>query len=89
MASSTIDEIQQDTLALSMAHAVVVANDTAKLRGTNVAECLVTVTEETPPPARSWRIHYGPRAYLSRRGGDLIVIVDESKAAVTKVLLGQ
>jgi hypothetical protein len=89
MASSTIDEIQQDTLAMSMAHAVVVANEAAKSRGTDVADCLVTITEESPPPARSWRVHYGPRAYLSRRGGDLIVVVDESTAAVTKVLLGQ
>jgi hypothetical protein len=36
-----------------------------------------------------WRINYGPKEYLGRRGGDVIVEVDASDASVTQVLHGQ
>ncbi len=89
MAVSTIDDVRNDPLAFSIASALTLANDAAKLQGATVSDCLVTITEETPPPTRSWRIHYGPRNYGSRRGGDLIVIIDEMSTTVTRVLRGQ
>jgi hypothetical protein len=89
MASTTIDDIRQDPIAMSVAHALAIANETAKSNGADTSDCLITVSEDSPPPSRSWRIHYGPRNYISRRGGDLVVIVDEAKAAVARVLRGQ
>jgi hypothetical protein len=36
-----------------------------------------------------WRINYGPKDYVGRRGGDLIIEVDPSNANVKQVLRGQ
>jgi hypothetical protein len=50
---------------------------------------LVTVTEEASADGRVWRIHYGPRDFVARRGGDLIVLVDERTATVQRIIRGQ
>jgi hypothetical protein len=89
MASSVIEDIQQDPVALSLARAVTIANEAAKREGIDVGAALVTVTEETSPPDRLWRVHYGPRDYVARRGGDLTVLVEEQTASVRQVLRGQ
>jgi hypothetical protein len=89
MPSVAFEEIQQDPLALSVARAVAVANDTAVANGTDPATCLVDITEELTPGGRLWRVHYGPRDFVRRRGGDLIVIVEESSGTVRQVLRGQ
>jgi hypothetical protein len=89
MATPWLENIQQDSLAMSVARALAVANETAMARGVNPAESLVTITEEAAPGGRLWRIHYGPRDYLHRRGGDLLVVVDESTYTVQRVLKGQ
>jgi hypothetical protein len=36
-----------------------------------------------------WRVNYGPKDYVSRRGGDFIVDVDARDASVKQVLHGQ
>jgi hypothetical protein len=87
--SATLDEIRQDQLALAVAQALAVANGTVVAQGKDVSQLLVTVTEETPPPDRVWRIHYGPREYRNRRGGDLIVLVNERLGTVERVIRGQ
>jgi hypothetical protein len=85
----TLDEIRQDDLALAIARATALANATATAHGKNVTESLVTISEEAPPPDRHWRVHYGSRDFRSRRGGDLIVIVNERQGTVERVLRGQ
>ena len=89
MASVAFEEIQQDILAMSVARAVAVANEAAKAQGIVLATSLVTITEESPPPTRVWRIHYGPRDYTRRRGGDFIVLVDDQTGAVQRSIRGQ
>lgn len=89
MASVALDEIQQDGLAMAVARAVAVANEAAKAQGVDLASSLVTITEESPPPTRLWRIHYGPRDYTRRRGGDLIVLVDDQTGTVQRSIRGQ
>jgi hypothetical protein len=85
----SIEEMQQDHLVMSVARALAVANEAALAHGTQPSESLVTITEEASPAGRIWRIHYGPRNYVGRRGGDLIVVVDESSAAVQRIIRGQ
>ncbi len=85
----TLETIQQDTLAMSVAGAVTLANAEAAARGTDLAQALVTIREEAPPPKRIWCVHYGPRAYQNRRGGDLMVYIDEQAGAVARVVRGQ
>ncbi len=87
--ATVLDEIQQDSLALAVARAVALANESARAHGLDLANSLMTVTEDSPPPQRLWRIHYGSRDYVNRRGGDLIVYVDEQAGAVRRVIRGQ
>lgn len=89
MASPALEALQHDDLAMAVARAVAIANEAATAQGVNLAESLVTIMEEAAPPERLWRIHYGPRAYLHRRGGDLIVLVDERAGTVQRVIHGQ
>ena len=85
----SLDAIQQDDLALAVAKALAVANDAATSEGIETSQSLVTISEESSPPARAWRIHYGPRNFQNQRGGDLIVIVDENAGAVQRIIHGQ
>jgi hypothetical protein len=89
MASPALEEIQRDALALAVAQALAVANATAATKGVNPAASMVTISEEWAPAGRRWRIHYGPRDYLRRRGGDLIIVVDDATHTVHQVLRGQ
>jgi hypothetical protein len=89
MTASTLEAIQQDGLAMSVAHALAIANQTANAQGTDPSQCLVTIEEEPAAPHSVWRVHYGPRDYRNRRGGDLIVLVDERAGAVQRIIRGQ
>jgi hypothetical protein len=89
MTVSALQDIQQDKLAMAVARAVAIANEAAASQGLDPAGALVTITEESSPPQRLWRIHYGPRDYMNRRGGDLIILVDENAGAVQRIIRGQ
>jgi hypothetical protein len=75
-------------LVMAAARALASANDAAIAHDTQPADCLVTISEQDFPAGRTWRIHYGPRDFVLRRGGDLIVLVEERTAAV-RVIRGQ
>jgi len=85
----TIDAIKQDHLALAVAQALTVANGEAIARGMDPGRALVTITEASAPPNRVWRVHYGPRDYIRRRGGDLLILIDERTSTVQSVMRGQ
>lgn len=89
MSIETLEEIQQDTVAMSVAHALQLANRAAVAHGTDPATSMITISAEPSHPASWWRIHYGPRDYVARRGGDLIVTVDSAAGHVEQVLRGQ
>ncbi len=86
---SLLETIQNDSLALAVGHALALADREALSRGVALADMLVSVAEDAPPPTRVWRVHYGPRDYVNRRGGDLTVFVDEPTGEVRRVLRGQ
>jgi hypothetical protein len=86
---TVIEKIQRDSLAMSVAQAVILANEAALGQGIDPVKALVTITGESSPPYRRWRVHYGPRDYVNQRGGDVTIFVDEAAAAVTKILRGQ
>lgn len=89
MPAITLEEMQQDHLAMSVARALALANEAAIAQGTEPANSLVSITEETSSTGRLWRIHYGPRDYIGHRGGDLIVFVDERGEAIQRIIRGQ
>ncbi len=89
MAHHEIERIQRDELALSVAHALMIANDAATAQGVALERSLVTITEEAGSPRGIWRIHYGPRDIVNRRGGDFTVVVEEKTGKVQRVIRGQ
>src|SRR5438034_3471964 len=74
MSTVSLEAMQQDRLVMSVARALALANEAALAQATDPDNSLVTISEETSSAGRLWRIHYGPRDYVGRRGGDLIVL---------------
>jgi len=89
MAAPTLEGMQKDRRVMSVAKALAIANEKAVSMGWDPATSLVTLTEQPDSSGGLWRVDYGPRDYVNRRGGDLVVLVDESAGEVRQVLRGQ
>ena len=88
MAAVLNADVLQDELAVFLARIVAAANKRATELGVDVRQSLVTITQMVDGEPR-WRINYGPKDYLGRRGGDLIIEVDPGDATIKRVLRGQ
>ncbi|MDQ3011545.1 MAG: hypothetical protein M3X11_12670 [Acidobacteriota bacterium] len=88
MAAVLSSDVLQDDLAVLLARVVAAANKRAIELGVDVRQSIVTVTQMTNGEA-CWRINYGPKDYIGRRGGDLIVDVDGTDTSIKRVLHGQ
>ncbi|OGC02090.1 hypothetical protein A2V82_08890 [candidate division KSB1 bacterium RBG_16_48_16] len=87
-AISTAD-IMQDDIAVSIARALTVANKRARALGIDVLHSLITVTQRSSNGDTFWRINYGSKDYVGKRGGDLIIEIDQSNASIIQELWGQ
>jgi hypothetical protein len=81
-------DVLQDDLAVSLARVMAAANRRAREAGVDVARSLVTISQRAGEGGQ-WRINYGPRDYVNRRGGDVVIDVEASSATVTQVRRGQ
>lgn len=84
-----IEMIQHDERAMKVAHVLALANEAAVEHGTDLSRSLITISEEAPPMEHVWRVHYGSRDFVNRRGGDLIVLVDDRAGTVQRIMHGQ
>ncbi len=75
-------------MAMQFARVVAAANQRAIELGLDLRQCLVSVTQATLDNP-FWRINYGPKDYVLKRGGDVIIDVDPNDASVKQVLRGQ
>ena len=82
-------DVLQDDLAVSLARAIAAANKRAHELGVNAVQSLITITQQSSNSEELWRINYGPKDYVGRRGGDLIIDVDPTDASIKNVLWGQ
>jgi len=89
MATDTLEEMQSDLIVMSVARALALANEAAISHGTEPAKSLISITEESSPSGPVWRIDYVNRDGISRRGGDLIVFVDDCSQMVQRIMRGQ
>lgn len=89
MTTTLAAEVLQDDLAVSLARALAVANRKARQLGVDVVQSLISITQHTGDESSVWRINYGPKDYVNRRGGDILIEVDMQEAIVTQVLRGQ
>ncbi len=82
-------EVLKDEIAVSLARAMASANKRAVEEGVDVPQSLISITQLFFNGDTFWRINYGPKDYVGRRGGDLIIEVDQSGANINHVLWGQ
>jgi hypothetical protein len=89
MAAPLTADVLQDDIASSLARAMAAANRRARELDVNVSQTLITITQRDLDGGSVWRINYGPRDYIGRRGGDLMIEVDPGDASIKQVLWGQ
>ena len=82
-------DVLQDDLAVSLARAVAAANKKARELGVDVAQSLISITQHALNGDSTWQINYGPKDYINRRGGDVLIEVDVRDATIKKALRGQ
>ena len=88
MKSALTTEELKDDLAVSIARILAAANSKASELGIEPAERLITITQDFENGPR-WRVNYGPKQSVGRRGGDLIIEIDATDYNVKRVLRGQ
>ncbi len=89
MTTTLTADVYADDVAVSLARAVAVANKRARESGIDILQSLITVTQRLFNGDVLWRINYGPRDYIGRRGGDLIIEIDSGDSSIKEVLWGQ
>jgi hypothetical protein len=89
MAAPLTADVLQDELAVSLASALAAANKRAREAGVDVTESIITIDQHAVDDVLMWRINYGPRNYIGRRGGDLVIKVDPTDASIRQVRQGQ
>jgi len=89
MAATLTADVLQDDIAVSLARAITTANKRARELGVDVIQSLITITQHISNGTLLWRVNYGPKDYVGRRGGDLIIEVDPLDASIKQVLRGQ
>jgi len=89
MATTLTVDVLQDDIAISLARAIAAANKRAHELGVDALTSLITITQRISEGVSLWRINYGPKDYIGRRGGDLIIEIDPTDASIKQVLRGQ
>lgn len=88
MGATLSADVLEDEMAVSLARVLASANRRARELNVDVPQSLITITQliDNGP---CWRINYGPKDYVGRRGGDLVIEVDATDASIKQVLRGQ
>lgn len=89
MAVALTPDVLQDDLAVSLARGIAAANRRARELGVDVTKSLISVIQQDSGKSSVWRINYGPKHYVNRRGGDVLIEVDTADATIKRVLSGQ
>ncbi|MBM4081857.1 MAG: hypothetical protein FJ278_19280 [Planctomycetes bacterium] len=89
MPATLAADVLQDDIAVSLARVIAAANKRARELGIDLGRSLISITQHAMNGGVLWRVNYGPKDCVGRRGGDLVVEVDPSDAAIKRVLWGQ
>jgi hypothetical protein len=82
-------DVLQDDIAVGIARVIAAANKRARESNIDVLQSIISLTQHPQPDGWVWRVNYGAKDYIGRRGGDLIVEVDPDDVSVQRVLWGQ
>ena len=88
MSATLTADVLQDDLAVLLARVLATANKHARELGVDVLQSFITISQSFDNGS-SWRVNYGPKDYIGRRGGDLIIEVDAGDISIKQVLRGQ
>jgi len=81
-------DVLQDDIAVSLARVMATANKRARELGVDIVQSLITITQHFDN-GMLWRINYGPKDYIGKRGGDLMIEVGGDDMKIKQVLRGQ
>ncbi len=81
-------DVLQDDMAVMLARVMAAANKRARELGIDVLQSFITITQQVDN-GLFWRVNYGPRDYINKRGGDLMVDVNGENMKIKQVLRGQ
>ena len=81
-------DVLQDDMAVTLARVMAAANKRARELGVDVLQSFITITQQFDN-GLNWRVNYGPRDYVNRRGGDVMIDVNGVDMRVEQVLRGQ
>ena len=89
MTATLTAEVLEDDLAVSLARAMAKANQRVRELGVDILHSIVSISQQSTGEREVWRVNYGPKEYVGRRGGDLIIDVDPGDASIRRVVWGQ
>jgi hypothetical protein len=82
-------DVLQDDTAMGVARAIAAANKRARELNVDVLQSIISLTQYPENDRWVWRVNYGAKDYIGRRGGDLIVEVNPEDVSIQRVLWGQ
>jgi hypothetical protein len=82
-------DVLQDDIAVGIARVIAVANKRARELNIDVLQSIISLTQHPQHDAWVWRVNYGAKDYIGRRGSDLMVEVNPEDITIKRVLWGQ
>jgi hypothetical protein len=82
-------DVLQDDIAVGIARVIAAANKRARESNIDVLRSIISLTQHPQDNRWVWRVNYGAKDYIGRRGGDLIVEVNPDDVSSQRVLWGQ
>jgi hypothetical protein len=82
-------DVLQDDVAVTIARVIASANKRARELNVDVMQSIISLTQYSQDGSWIWRVNYGAKDYIGRRGGDLMVEVNPEDASIQRVLWGQ
>jgi hypothetical protein len=89
MSVALSSDVLQDDVAVTVARVIASANKRARELDVDVMQSIISLTQQSQDGGWVWRVNYGAKDYIGRRGGDLIVEVNPEDASIRRVLWGQ
>jgi hypothetical protein len=89
MSAVLSSDVLQDDVAVKAACAIAAANKRARELNVDVMQSIISLTQHSQDGSWVWRVNYGAKDYIGRRGGDLMVEVNPEDASIYRVLWGQ
>jgi hypothetical protein len=89
MSTVLSSDVLQDDVAVTAARAIAAANKRARELNVDAMQSTISLTQHDRDGSWVWRVNYGAKDYIGRRGGDLMVEVNPEDATIYRVLWGQ